>query len=207
MIGSLLLASFLIAAPNVDGIDARCTVIIPAAPSDSLRQVYAAGKSFPDFLAAAKNRKEQWQGNYATGASVDATMVARVNAVQGKWYLLVVAVDGCSDSVSTVPYLARLLEQTPNVEMRIVSPDQAKWVQEAHPTPDGRAATPTMILLDSLWNERGCFIERPEELRTWLKDNDFAKKMDWYASDSGRTTVATMVGVIEAAGRGESVCR
>jgi hypothetical protein len=126
-----------------------------AVPADSLRELYASGATFAGFLAAASQRRDQWESNYARGSAIDATLVARARAVRGPWRLLVVAVDSCSDSVSTIPYLARLVEAVDGLEMRIVLPAAGKGVQEAHRTPDGRAATPTVVLLDGEWNTAG----------------------------------------------------
>lgn len=188
-----------------------CLIAAPAfspvgMASDSLRAIYESGQSFPEFLAAAERRKEMWQANYAAGETVDATMVARAHAVGGTWHILVVAIDSCSDSVSTIPYLARLVEQVEGLEMRIVLPTVGKSVQEAHRTPDGRAATPTVVLLNPNWDVVGCFVERPVALRDWLEAHKGESKMDWYADDLGRTTVAQFVDVLEKAGHGEMRC-
>jgi hypothetical protein len=179
--------------------------------ADTLRATYEAGVPFAEFLAGAERRKEQWTGNYARGEALDATLVARAVAVLGTWRLLVVSVDSCSDSVNTVPYIARLVEQLPNVEMRVIGSEVGRAVMEAHRTPDGRAATPTVVLLDDQWQDRGCFVERPPVLRGHMdslpSDDRFAAKMAWYEQDAGRATVAEIVAMIEAAGRGESQCR
>ncbi len=188
-----------------------CPIAAPAfspvgMASDSLRAIYESGQSFPEFLAAAERRKEMWEANYKAGEPVDATMVARADAVGGTWHILVVAIDSCSDSVSTIPYLARLVEQVEGLEMRIVLPNVGKSVQEAHRTPDGRAATPTVVLLNPNWEVVGCFVERPVALREWLEAHTGESKMDWYADDLGRTTVAQFVDVLEKAGHGEMRC-
>lgn len=207
---SLLLAT-LLATPAAPGKVPPCTIPVPMT-SDSLKATFEAGVPFAEFLAGAQNRKDQWIGNYAGTASIDATLVARAAAVTGKWRLLVVSVDSCSDSVNTVPHIARLVDQLPNVEMRIVTPDQGgRWVMEAHRTPDGRAATPTVVLIDEQWQERGCFVERPPVLRSHMdslpSDQKFSGKMSWYAQDAGKATVAEIVSMLEAAGTSQVQCR
>ena len=181
-------------------------------PGDTLQSIYQGGTSFTDFLASAQARRDQWLDNYALAESMDATMVARAAAVSGQWRILVVAIDTCSDSVNSVPWIARLSEHLDNVELRVVTPDQGgRALMEAHRTPDGRAATPTVLLLDDDWQVRGCFIERPPALRAHLdsipSDRSTAARMDWYRDDAGRTTVQEMVSMLEAAARGEVQCR
>lgn len=201
ILGTLLLASIAIGP-------VECTAV-PA--SDTLRTTWAAGVTFGEFLASASARREQWVANYSTGASVDVTMVSRVAALGGTWRLLVVAIDSCSDSVSTVPWIARLVDQVDNVEMRVVDPDTGGWIMDANRTPDGRAATPTVLLVDEEWRVRGCFIERPVSLRAFmdtLPDKGRpARKMEWYREDGGRETVREIVEMVEAASRGDSICK
>ncbi len=126
---------------------ASCAPAGNAVGSDTLAILYQQGQPFPQFLVEAKARKQTWTENYALGGLSPETL-ARVHALTGRWRLLVIAVDRCSDSANTIPFLARMVEASDGVlEMRIVHPDQGKAVQEAHRTSDGRAATPTVILL------------------------------------------------------------
>jgi hypothetical protein len=122
----------------------------------------------------------------------------------------VVAVDGCSDSVNTIPYLARMMEQVPGVELRIIGSTAGRAIMDAHRTPDGRGATPTVLLLDADYVERGAWIERPAALQSWilaqkgvLDDTEvFTRKMRWYDEDRGRQTVEEIVALMERAPRG-----
>jgi hypothetical protein len=182
---------------------------------DALRTLYERGRSYEDFLAAADQRVELWQANTAKSEDLDADLVRRARAVGGSWRLLAVAIASCSDSVSTIPHLARLAAQVDGLDMRIVDNRAGRAVMDAHPTPDGRPATPTVLLLDADWNEAGCFIERPPALQTWILENPdsiaprdmVAHKMAWYAEDSGRQTVEAIVEAMEAAAAGEVLCR
>ena len=208
MLTTLLFAS-LVATPMAPPCVAPVARPVPVA-SDSLRTLYESGRSFAAFLEAATNRREQWIANHERGAAIDATLVARARAVPGRWRLLVVAIDSCSDSVSTIPYLAPLVDAVEGLEMRIVLPEEGKWVQEAHRTPDGRAATPTIVLLDEQWEVVGCFIERPRVLREVLaqdgEGSQFARKMAWYDTDAGRATVTEIVEMLEGAAAGAPRC-
>lgn len=206
MLSALLLAATLAASPSAG------TCATPV--SDTTRALYASGRPFPEFLASVRARKATWDGNYAAGAAVDSALVARARAAAGAWRLLVVAVDGCSDSANTIPWIARLVEQVPGLDLRVVLPDAGAPVMAAHRTPDGRAATPTIVLLDAEWREIGCFIERPRPIRDWMiarkaavgADSAAAHKAAWYARDAGRATLVEVVEMLEAARRGTPQC-
>ena len=196
-------------------VSVSCSASVPnALPTDiDYAKLFAGGVPFSEFLSNAKERKELWNSNYGRAAVADAVM-ARAARVSGTWNVLVVAVDSCSDSVSTIPYIAKLVESMPNVTLRIVDSKVGKEVMEAHRTPDNRAATPTVILLDSSFTPRGCWIERPRELREWIsgekKNNGdsgvFSGKMNWYEKDAGASTVAEFVDILEKASRGDAAC-
>lgn len=192
-----------------------CSPAVPAELRTDIdyAKLFASGVPFSEFLSNAKERKELWNTNYGRAAVADAVL-ARATRISGTWNVLVVAVDSCSDSVSTIPYIAKLVESMPNVALRIVDPKAGKEVMEAHRTPDNRAATPTVILLDSSFTPRGCWIERPRELREWIsgekKSNGdggvFNGKMNWYEKDAGASTVAEFVEMLEKAAQGEAAC-
>ncbi len=175
-------------------------------------RLYQRGVAFDDFLADAEERVDTWTGNYAR-AEVPSRLAKRAQ-VLGAWRLLVIAEDWCGDSANTIPYLARLVEDTPALDMRIVDSDLGATLMDAHPTPDGRGATPTVLLLDDRGDIAGCWVERPRELQTWfLEEQDrtgrrelLRQKYAWYDKDAGRTTMSEVVQMIEAASIGERRC-
>jgi hypothetical protein len=185
----------------------------PRRVDDELRTIYEGGRSYHDFLAGATRRTELWHGNTEKSADIDASLVERAKAIGGTWRFLAVAVDSCSDSVSTIPYLAQLVALVDGLDMRVVDSTVGREIMESHRTPDGRPATPTVLLLDDAWEEAGCFIERPPALQTWIleegfsSDDVFPNKMAWYAEDSGRSTVEAFVEMLETAARGDATCR
>ena len=192
---------------------------VPAAPpsvlslDDDLRQAYESGQAFGDFLQDADARKELWDRNYGS-ADVPNEVLERAQALGGTWYILAIAVAGCSDSVNTIPYVARLTELAPNLHMRIIPSSAGRQYMEDRPTPDGRAATPTLILLDANFDEVGCWIERPSPLQEWALGEGsemsrrafMEEKMSWYREDAGRHTVDEVVAILEGAADGQRIC-
>lgn len=171
-----------------------------------LDSLYQSGVPFGTFLQAAERRVERWQSNAATeGLTEDQRQ--RIQALPGTWYLLAVAVDGCSDSVSTIPFLSHLTSASEHLSMRIIAPDAGRFIMEGRPTPDGRAATPTVLVLNAEFEEVGAFIERPAALQEWalgegadLSSNEFSRqKFAWYDADAGRQTVEAVLAILELA--------
>jgi len=166
---------------------------------------YAQGITFQEFLDRARMLRDEWRDNYAQ-ATIEDDVVARARALMSQWQLLVVADDSCHDSVNTVPYLAKLTELVPQkLSMRIVTSDVGQAVKDAHPTPDGRAATPTIVVLDSQGAPKGVFIERPTVLLHYIEEHGQGLYPDqvrdlrhrWYAEDKGRHAIAEILDIIE----------
>lgn len=187
-----------------------------AAPGEEVdyAALWRSAQPFPVFLEGVTRRADEWRHNF-DGARVEPPeLLGRVLAAGGSWRLLVIAEDWCSDSVSTVPWMARLAAQAPNLELAVTDKASGIAALEAHRSPDGRAATPTAVLLDAAWSERGCWVERPHELQTWYleqqgrvsRDELSARKQAWYAEDGGRATLREIVERIEAAAGGRTIC-
>lgn len=204
--------------PNLLLALAVCTTAYAEPPavrgSDSLARLYRAGRTFEEFLRAARSRRDTWTTNYAQ-ATLDAAVLARARAVPGRWRLLVVAEDSCGDSANTIPFVAALVDSVPGLELRVVNSREGRGVMEAHRTPDGRAATPTVLVLNERDEVAGCFVERPLALQAWVvvhqpqyAESEFLdRKYAWYRSDGGRETVREIVELMEAAALGTPRCQ
>jgi hypothetical protein len=192
--------------------------VISTAPAmtrtdSTLLALFDSGLPYSQFLANAQQRREGWLKNTEI-AHVDATLVLRARAVGGNWKLLVVAIDSCGDSMNSVPFISRLVDSLPGFEMRIVPPDKGRAVQEAHRTLDGRAATPTFVLIDASGNEAGCIVELPHELRHWAHalrtagttDSLYPGKTAFYERDKGKGITTELVELLEAAKAGKPIC-
>jgi hypothetical protein len=184
------------------GVRAQDAEVIETLPSN--RALFESGIEFGLFLDKAERRREMWLDNFGKG-TVPEDLQSRLDGLHGPYYLIAVAIDGCSDSVNTIPYLAHMADASDQIEMRIVHPDTGRHIMDSHRTPDDRPSTPTVLILDQDFNEIGVFIERPAELQDWalgegkeLESGAFMKaKFAWYDSDLGRQTMTEVIESIE----------
>src|SRR6185436_19661415 len=89
---------------------AATTLVLSSVRQDvDYQAVYAQGKTFADFLDKARAHRDEWRANY-NDATVTASLITRMRALPAKRHLLVVAEDWCSDSLNTIPYVARLVD-------------------------------------------------------------------------------------------------
>jgi thioredoxin family protein len=193
----------------------RCEIPI-AAPTpladSTLVRLFDSGRTYKDLASKPARWETEWKEGYSK-AQIPAALIARARAVKGMWRVLVVAEDWCSDSANNLPFIARLLDSVPNVQMRIVDTTHGGAIMRAHRTWDGRAATPTIVLIDAAGNEVGCFIERPMALQAFLKrdpplthDQTSAEKRPWYVENKGAETLREFVEMLEGAASGAPKC-
>jgi hypothetical protein len=186
-----------------------CAIGLSAAPASrepiDYPGLYAKGIPFAAFLDGVQSRADEWRKRYSNSA-VSADIVTRLRALPERRRLLVVAEDYCSDSTQTVPYAARLVDAAPDrIELRVINSRTGRPIMEAHRTPDGRAATPTIVVLAEDGRLIGAWSERPALLQAWvvehksrLTQTDLHDRMkEWYADDAGKSAVAEIVALIE----------
>jgi hypothetical protein len=166
--------------------------------------LWEAATPFPAFLENVKARQEQWRSRFAN-AAVDADALNDARSLPGRRRILAVAEDRCSDSAWALPYLAKLAAAVPEkIELRVISARKGQSIQAAHPTPDGRKATPTIVVLDEQSRFLGAWVERPAELQAhYLEKKPMISRQDlydyvdrWQTTDAGRTTIREVLSIM-----------
>ena len=178
----------------------------------ALAAAYRDGMTWEAFLAGVDRRRELWVDTWRA-ATVPEHLAIRARSA-GEWRVLIITVPGCSDSANSVPVIARLVQQTPGLELRLVDSTIGRPWLEAHRSPDGRASTPTVLILDNQFTIRGCWVEQPAALQEiWLPivargaaSAGLDRKLEWYAADAGREILREIVEVLEGARDGRPIC-
>jgi hypothetical protein len=178
----------------------------------ALATVYNGGKSWEGFLAGVDRRRDLWMDTWHT-ATVPEDLAIRARST-GEWHVLVITAPGCSDSANSVPVIAKLVQQTPGLKLRLVDSTIGRPWMDAHRSPDGRASTPTVLVLDDQFTIQGCWVEQPAALQEiWLPivargaaSAELDRKMSWYAADAGREILREIIEVLEGARDGHPIC-
>jgi hypothetical protein len=167
----------------------------------SLTTMLDQGLSWTDYLASTKQQRETWVRN--AGRAVPDELVDRLKKAGAGLRLLVVAEDWCSDSVNSIPYLGTLATKA-GIDLRVINSQVGKTLMEAHRTPDGRAATPTVILVRD-GKEAAAWVERPAVLQTWFvgmadkidTSERQQRKLNWYDWSRGDDALREIVALAE----------
>ena len=163
--------------------------------------MYSLGMPWDQFLASTRAHRDTWQKN--SGREVPPGLVDRFKRAGNDLRLLVITADWCLDSLHSVPYIAKLASGA-GVEMRLVNFKTGKSIMDLHHTPDGRASTPTVILLRGD-KEVAAWVERPASLQWWYLDMAdkigdkelLERKMSWYDWNRGSDMLTEIVVLAE----------
>jgi Thioredoxin len=163
------------------------------------RSLWDRALTYEAFLAGSTKHKGLWEGIYAIARLPEWAKTG----VPVTRKLLVLAEDWCGDASSTIPIVAKLADQVPGLELRILRRDENPEVMNHYLT-NGSRSIPIVIALDEEFQEVGHWGPRPRELQAWVMANRplvpkaelYPKVRQWYARDRGETTLRE---VLEAA--------
>jgi len=163
--------------------------------------MYSLGIPWDEFLSSTRVQRGIWLEN--AGREVPPGLVDRFKRAGNGLRLLVITADWCPDSLHSVPYIATLASGA-GVELRVVDFKTGRAIMDAHRTPDGRASTPTVVLLRGD-QEVAAWVERPASLQWWyldmadeISDEELLeRKMSWYEWNRGSDALTEIVVLAE----------
>ena len=173
----------------------------PDAPPLDFPALWSRAEPWPSYLRPGMKNAELWRGVYEHVA-VPGWALAAFGASPAR-KLLVLAADWCGDASNTVPVLAKLAEQVPGMELRVLERDQFPEVMDRYLT-NGTRSIPIAIALDVELRELGHWGPRPSALQTWMVANKamkpsperYAYARRWYARDKGETTLREVLDTV-----------
>lgn len=173
----------------------------------SLLDRFQQGLSYDAWLAASAYPKYvALQQSIRSRAEVAPDLVARVEALDRPWHLLVLSADWCSDAVSIEPWLDALATSAPRLSLRLLDRDQHLDLMDQHLTNGRSRSIPVVLVLDDQGVERGWWGPRPRALQGWVisetaeampKEERFREQRRWYTEDRGRAICSELVALLE----------
>jgi thioredoxin family protein len=174
----------------------------PAPDVQTAASLFDRGLTWQQFLSGVMVQRDLWLKN-AAAADLPPGLSERLTRVSQGLRLVIVAEDSCTDSVNTVPYIARLASSA-HLDVRIIDRTLGEPLMKRHHAPGGRTATPVVVLVRN-GRDVGAWVERPAVLQqlflsiTANPENGrrLAQRQSWYDHDRGRTTLKELVALAE----------
>ncbi len=126
---------------------------------ENLKERFYQGQSFTDYLAAIQENKSQWDENYRTYLVSPETKQI-LSQIRQKFHVLAISEDWCGDSVRNLTVIAKLVENLPEAEMRVLRRDLNLDLMDRYAF-NGKKKIPTVVFFDSNFKELAVWIEKP----------------------------------------------
>ena len=126
-------------------------------------------------------------------------LVAALSEVQEKWTWLVMVEAWCGDVGQNLPVIARMADQNPNIDLRIIMRDENPEVINAYLTNGGKSVPKMVVLKSETLEELGTWGPRPAPAQEMVMEYkhregekepylEFVKKVQlWYSQDKSAT--------------------
>ena len=154
---------------------------------------------------AAPSHRDLWTSVHRL-ARLPEWALARAAGLPGRRRLVVLAEDWCGDAVNAVPILARLVEESANLSMRVLRRDEHPEVMDRYLSGGVARAIPVVIALTEDLRELGWWGSRPTELQAWVvaqraagveKKALYPEIRRWYARDRGASVLREVLDLLE----------
>jgi Thioredoxin len=169
------------------------------------RALWAQALPFHPYVTASTEHRGLWEGIHRIAVVPEWARALDFTAAPRR--LLVLAEDWCGDASNTIPILAKLAEQVPGLELRVLRRDEHPELMDRYLTAGARAI-PIVIALDADFAEVGHWGPRPAELQAWVtarkgvmpKADLYPQVRKWYARDRGESTLREVLAAATAPG-------
>jgi hypothetical protein len=142
------------------------------------REQFDSGLTYDAYKAQMTRNKEQVEQN-EKDLQLNSDDVKAIQNLPGRLNVLALAEDWCGDVVANLPVLGKLAQESNgklNVRVLLRDQDPGAKVMDEHLNKGQYKSIPTVIFLDSDFNEVGVWVERPESV-TKLREE---KRLELY---------------------------
>lgn len=115
--------------------------------------------AYKDFLKKAREHVEMMKARY-DGLQLNETDLDTLGSIQNDIRILVIGTARCSDSVGTIPILAKIDAATPKIQLRILDSDANSSYHQQFKV-NGKRKTPVVLFLNQEHEELCRWVERP----------------------------------------------
>lgn len=175
--------------------------------------IWANAFTLDAFIDQAVKLQDLWRSTRRL-ARVDNEAVNDARALHGPLRLLVLLEDWCGDAIHTIPFVMRLVEANPQLELRVIKRDEHDALMQQHLSGSSRSI-PVLIAYNANGRECGWWGPRPTPLQAWVKQDGMHMDKDerykairtWYARDRAATLIREVLTLLRHADASTSATR
>lgn len=137
---------------------------------------------------------------------ITAELMDKLMSIDQKMTWLVITEGWCGDAAQNLPFLNKMAELNPNVDLRFVLRDENLPLMDDFLTNGGRSI-PKLVALDDAFNVLGTWGPRPEPVQKAFLANKVSQEKSgkefteylhlWYAKDKGLTLQSEFLAILD----------
>lgn len=137
---------------------------------------------------------------------ITAELMDKLMSIDQKMTWLVITEGWCGDAAQNLPFLNKMAELNPNIDLRFVLRDENLPLIDDFLTNGGRSI-PKLVALDNAFNVLGTWGPRPEPVQKAFLTNKVTQEKSgkefteylhlWYAKDKGLTLQSEFLAILE----------
>ena len=124
------------------------------------KERFAQGMTFQQYLDQMGTNKEKFV-QFLGEITIKSEDRAALDKLGKKLKVLVITEDWCGDALYNVPVMAKLVENNPNIEMRVFLRDKNPDLMNQYLNQAMFRSIPVFVFFDEAMHELARFIERP----------------------------------------------
>ncbi|OEK03611.1 hypothetical protein BFP97_19740 [Roseivirga sp. 4D4] len=159
-------------------------------------------ESMINYATLNQKRMRKWEKI----GKITPELMGKLQAVDQKMTWLVITEGWCGDAAQNLPFLNKMAELNPNIDLRFVLRDENLPLIDAFLTNGGRSI-PKLIALDDSLEVLGTWGPRPEPMQKAFLDNKVSQEKTgkefteylhlWYAKDKGLTLQNEFLAILD----------
>ncbi|PKR80502.1 thioredoxin family protein [Brumimicrobium salinarum] len=158
--------------------------------------------AFLDYLKLNRSRQKRWLKT----ANIDIELKKTIEKIDQEQTWYVITEPWCGDAAHSVPFIYKMTQLNPNIDLKIVWRDTEPYMIEDYLTNGGKSV-PKVVIRDKNENDLHVWGPRPvecqklyEELKA--KDADFEEQkvalQNWYNKDKGVSIQKEFNGLLQS---------
>ena len=159
-------------------------------------------ESMVNYATLNERRMKKWDKI----GKITPELMDKLMSIDQKMTWLVVTEGWCGDAAQNLPFLNKMAELNPNIDLRFVLRDENLPLIDAFLTNGGRSI-PKLIALDSELSVLGTWGPRPEPVQKAFLENKVSQERTgkefteylhlWYAKDKGITLQGEILAILD----------
>ncbi len=159
-------------------------------------------ESMINYATLNQKRMRKWEKI----GKITPELMGKVQAIDQKMTWLVITEGWCGDAAQNLPFLNKMAELNPNIDLRFVLRDENLSLMEGFLTNGGRSI-PKLIALDDSLEVLGTWGPRPEPMQKAFLANKVSQEKTgkefteylhlWYAKDKGLTLQNEFLAILD----------